>query len=237
MLCDTGIIQVLQIDENGERASRIDCPDALIPAPGKYILAYSIDEPDSVLGKPLFAVGFPRRMDGTTPYLLGPVPLSWVPGTRLHLQGPYGRGFHLPPSCRRIALAAFGESCTRILPLIPEAIESGADVALFTQRGIPESISLPTVVEINPLSALPEALSWANFLAIDVAPGMLPNLRSSLRLGPHDCIPCPTQVLITIPMPCGTVAECGACAVKTKKPGYKLVCKDGPVFPINQLDW
>jgi hypothetical protein len=237
MLSDTGIIQVIQINENGERAGRIDCLNALIPTPGKYILAYNIDEPDSVLGKTLFAVGLSRRTDDITPYLLGPVPPSWVPGTRLHLRGPYGRGFHLPPSCRRIALAAFGDSCARILPLIPDAIKSGADVALFTTRGISESESLPAVVEINPISALPDALSWANFLAIDVTPGMLPDLRSSLGLDPHDRIPCPTQVLIAIPMPCGTVAECGACAVKMKKSGYKLACKDGPVFDIDQLDW
>ncbi len=237
MLHDTGIIRVIQIDENGDRAARIDCPNALFPSPGKYILACNPEEPDSAIGKPLFAVGYSKKLDSTEPPLLGPLPTSWVPGTILHLRGPHGHGFRLPPSLRRIALAAFGDSCARLLPLIPQAIESGADVALFTPTDTPKSISLPTEVEINPISALPEVLSWANFLAIDISLDMLPNLRDSLGVRPYEGVPCLTQVLITTPMPCGSVAECGACSVQTKKGGYKLACKDGPVFDLSQLDW
>jgi hypothetical protein len=237
MLYDTGIIKVIQIDDAQERAARIDCPEALIPSPGKYTLAHNLEEPDSATGQPLYAVGLPDLLDITEPPLLGPIPPSWVPGTRLHLRGPHGHGFHIPPSSHRIALAAFGNSSARLLPLIPDAIESGADVALFTLTPTQQSLSLPPAVEIHPLSALQESLSWANFLAIDITPDMLPDLRQVLQFGPHDRIPCQAQALIYMPMPCSALAECGACAVPTQKSGYKLACKDGPVFDLNQLDW
>jgi hypothetical protein len=37
--------------------------------------------------------------------------------------------------------------------------------------------------------------------------------------------------LITVPMPCGGMGDCGVCNVMTKK-GPRLVCKDGPVFDL-----
>lgn len=237
MMYDTGIIRVIQIDDTQKRAARIDCPENLYPPPGKYTLAYNPDEPESATGQPLFAVGLPEALDNSTPPLLGPLPPSWVPGTRLLLRRPQGHGFHIPSTARRIALAAFGASSARLLPLIPAAIEYGADVALFTQTPTQQSISLPPAVEIHPLSTLPEALSWANYLAIDITPAMLPDLPQVLGLGPHDRIPFQAQALIYMPMPCGAVAECGACAVPSRRSGYKLACKDGPVFDLNQLEW
>jgi NAD(P)H-flavin reductase len=35
-------------------------------------------------------------------------------------------------------------------------------------------------------------------------------------------------------MPCGGVADCGACAVETRL-GWKLACEDGPVFDLIDL--
>jgi dihydroorotate dehydrogenase electron transfer subunit len=42
------------------------------------------------------------------------------------------------------------------------------------------------------------------------------------------------QILIHTPVPCGGVAECGVCAV-TSKSGWKLACRDGPVFDWREL--
>jgi dihydroorotate dehydrogenase electron transfer subunit len=62
-------------------------------------------------------------------------------------------------------------------------------------------------------------------------------LRKSLQLRAHEYLPCPAQVLVTSPMPCGGIAECGVCALPLRKKGYVLTCKDGPVFNLNQLRW
>jgi hypothetical protein len=233
---NTGIIKVIQIDEDGNRSAYVDVPTFTYPGPGKYILANDLGDPDSALGTPLFPVGLSGTLDSRESPALGPIPWSWTPGTRLNLCGPLGHGFHLPVDFRRLALAAFGGVIARLLPLIPQAIKSEADIAIFTNATNQQS-SLPPAVEIHPLSSLVENLSWASFLAIDIPLEVLPDLRSALNLGPQDRIPVATQVLVQVPMPCSGLADCGACAVPTRKAGYKLACKDGPVFEINELDW
>ena len=45
----------------------------------------------------------------------------------------------------------------------------------------------------------------------------------------------PAQFSLDAYMACGTGA-CQGCAVRTKD-GYKLVCKDGPVFRADEIDW
>jgi dihydroorotate oxidase B, electron transfer subunit (EC 1.3.3.1) len=47
--------------------------------------------------------------------------------------------------------------------------------------------------------------------------------------------PLPCQVSIEERMACG-VGVCLGCAVSAKS-GYKRVCKDGPVFDIDEIDW
>jgi hypothetical protein len=42
------------------------------------------------------------------------------------------------------------------------------------------------------------------------------------------------QALVITPMPCGGIAECGVCAVTARR-GWKLACKDGPVFDLTEL--
>jgi len=42
------------------------------------------------------------------------------------------------------------------------------------------------------------------------------------------------QVLVVTPMPCGGLAECGVCAFTTRR-GWKMACKDGPVFDLSEL--
>jgi len=237
MLNETGIIKVIQLDENGDRAARIDCADSLYPGPGRFILATLAGEVDSILGWPLFPVGLPGGMADFHAPLLGPLPATWSPGTQLHLRGPLGHGFHLPRDIRRLALAAFGDSPARLLPLISLAIESGADVAIFTRDPVLTNTALPPAVEIHPLSALSEVLPWANFLAMDLPLETLTELRRILNLDPYEGMPCNAEALVWTPMPCMSLAECGACAVPVRKAKYKLACKDGPVFSLSELDW
>lgn len=45
----------------------------------------------------------------------------------------------------------------------------------------------------------------------------------------------PTEVSLEENMACG-IGACYGCPVKTKQ-GYKLVCKDGPVFKANEIVW
>ena len=192
-------------------------------------LALNPDEADTVLGWSLFPMG----LDSASGLVAGPIPPTWGPGTTLNLRGPLGSGFAIPEVITRLALIAFDESAARLLPLINPALENNADIAIFSQAPLPP---LPPAIEIHPLSTVAEALKWANFIVLNLPWQQVPNLRPMLGLSPHDYLPCPAQALITIPMPCARVGDCGACAVKARR-GYKLACKDGPVFNLSILEW
>ncbi|HBY08103.1 MAG TPA: hypothetical protein DEH22_10080, partial [Chloroflexi bacterium] len=63
-----------------------------------------------------------------------------------------------------------------------------------------------------------------------------PSLRQMLGLEPQAYLPRPVQALLTLPLPCAGVGECGACAVPLRRKSYALACKDGPVFDLKQVD-
>jgi hypothetical protein len=151
----------------------------------------------------------------------------------LALRGPLGQGFSLPENARRVALISLAETPARLLPLASQAVNEQLAVALFTDAPL---IGLPAALEIQPLAALSEALTWADFIAIELPLGSLPELRQRLDMSAADRLPCPAQALIITPMPCAGMAECGACAVPAMR-GWKLACREGPVFDLNELSW
>jgi hypothetical protein len=111
------------------------------------------------------------------------------------------------------------------------ALEGGAAVVLVAET-IPWGF--PTEVEVQPLSAAAEAAAWADYLAIDIERDYLPESLELLGGQTRKSGPSVAQVLVSTDMPCGGLAECGVCAVRTRK-GWKLVCKDGPVFELSEL--
>jgi len=205
----------------------IECPAPAIPLPGQYLLARDLEDQDAPLGTPLFPAGFE-----TTGFLAaGPFPTRWAPGTALGLYGPLGHGFNPPRGAHNLALAALGETVARLLPLVSAALDQGAAVALCSDAPLPQ---LPTAVEAYPASALPDLLAWAGYLALDLPAGALPELRQRMGLDAHARPPIPVQALVQAPMPCAGVGACGVCAVRAGK-GWKLACKDGPVFDLEEL--
>jgi dihydroorotate dehydrogenase electron transfer subunit len=219
----------IALDASGRLAARIACPAAAVPAPGRFSLAVVIGDTDAVLPVTLFASQSSTHGFWAAP----PLPSSWIPGLNLRLRGPLGKGFSLPASTRRLALAAGGDSNARLASLAQQAAAQGADIAWFTDLPLP---TLPASQEVNPLSLLPDAPAWADFLALDLPLVSLPGLRAALGLPPERRLPCPAQALLRTPMPCGGVADCGACAVPARR-GWKLACQDGPVFDLDELEW
>jgi NAD(P)H-flavin reductase len=231
-----GKVLELQRLQDGATTFKITCPSKMVPAPGQYLAANRLENEDAVLAFPLFPAGFSSdaAVDGTAFFSTLPSePFQGLPGTNLRLFGPLGRGFNLPGEISKLALVALGNTAVRLLPLIPNALEQGVDIALFAQVALPQ---LPTAVEIHPLSALPEMIAWADFAAFDLPLKSLYVLRDMLGLLPYAKLACPAQALITSPMPCLAMAACGVCAVPARR-GYKLACKDGPVFDLNMLRW
>jgi dihydroorotate dehydrogenase electron transfer subunit len=160
-----------------------------------------------------------------------PLPLNWQPGTELRLRGPLGNGFSVPNGVQRLALVAWGDSLARLLPLVELPAAREAAVAVFTDAALP---SLPAAVEASPLSALPDALPWADFLAVDISIDSLSELRRSLGLAAGQRLPCAGGALVLSPTPCGGLADCGVCAIPARQ-GFRLLCKDGPVVDLADL--
>lgn len=219
-----GWVKEMRIEASGQLAALISCPSQAIPPPGCYLLASS---DDAVLASPLF---LGAKSEGGF-LAAAPVEISWEPGMQLHLRGPHGKGFSLPADTRRLALAGLGNTITRLLPLAELAINQNAAVSLFSDASFP---SLPSAIEASLLAALPEALAWADFLVLDLALEDLPFLRDRLGLARQAPVRCPGQALVLAPMPCAGLAECGVCALRTRK-GWKLACRDGPVFRLDEL--
>ena len=218
----TGTGQILElILQDGNRYVRVSCPANLIPAPGQYLLAS--DGSDSTLPLPLYHTD--SAFQGFV--AAAPVSAAWNPGLILHLRGPLGRGFSLPLAARRVGLVALDDSPVRLRGLVRPALNQEAAIVLV---GGSASDGLPDEVEVQPLSALPDILKWADYLAFDVARENLLPLQERIGRQPLSAI-WGAQVLVGTPVPCGGIADCGVCAI-TLNSEWKLGCKDGPVF-----DW
>jgi len=223
----TGKGQVVElILENGYRHARISCNAQLIPSPGQYLLAGAASHPDPL---PVSLFSTESTLNSFT--ACAPIPEAWTPGTEIYLRGPLGHGFTLPPSVRQVALFAFDDSPARMLGLLHSALKQNAAVVLVCDES---ELQLPDEVEVQPYSALEEILEWADYVALDVMRENLSRLKEIVGKKNQMSVKKDAQVLIRTPMPCGGVADCGVCAV-TSKSGWKLSCKDGPVFDWDEI--
>ncbi len=217
----------LRLEGDGLFGGRIAVPPRLSLKPGQYLLA-TARRPAQTLPDVLF----PSSISNDEILLAPPLPPDWLPGTELSLRGPQGKGFHLPATARRLALGALDSHPFRLLPLLAPALAQGLEIALFTPLIPP---SLPPEVEVLPVTALPDAPAWADYLALDLPWTALPQLRFRLDLQPGRPLPCQAEVLVVMAMPCGGLASCGVCAIKSRS-GWKFTCQDGPVFDFETLD-
>lgn len=226
----TAHLSALLLERYQNAAARLQLPRAALPRPGQYLQAHNPADAETALATQLFASSHePPAGDGETAELAiaGPLPANWQPGARLRLRGPLGRGFSLPENTRHLALAAVGRNPGRLLPLVAGASE----VALFCDESIGE---LPSHIEVQPLAALPSALTWADFVAIDLPPNQIDELPRRLNI--HEQAPknLRGQALLTPPMPCGGLAQCGVCSLAAPRRPL-LACSSGPVFALADL--
>ncbi len=222
-------IKLLEVFKLGdELAGVIDLPRSAWPEPGQYLPAQRASGALEILTTSLF------RVSGEIDRLcVGSLPADWSPGDMLNLLPPHGHGFQVPPSAHRIGLVTLSVSPSRLLPLIPPALASGASVALFCDSQLPPDLPnrIPSAVEITPFTSLTDDLTWPDFLAVDLPLESLPRLREVLET---EHLPFEGQALIRTAMPCHGIGQCGVCSVQTSK-GWRLTCEDGPVFPLKEV--
>jgi dihydroorotate dehydrogenase electron transfer subunit len=225
----TGRVNEIRLDAGGNREALIACPQEAIPQAGQYLHASDLDDPEEVLGVALFLAEKSAHGFWAAPG----IPNLWRLGMNLSLVGPLGHGFELPWEVHRLGLVALGETVARLMPLIGQIGQPHAGAALFTDLPLPR---MPALLEAYPLASLVEALDWPDFLVVDLPIEKLPELKNMLGLSEGSRLTCPAQALVTTSMPCVGLAQCGACAVPSRR-GWKLACEDGPVFDLQQLKW
>lgn len=226
MLETTLTLQTITLEAPGLRGATLTCPRGLLPAPGQYWLAHA-----PALDEPLPIALFAAKITPDGVHIAPLLPDGWMAGMQIAVRGPQGKGFRLPELTRRVALVALDAAPHRLLPLMDLALRQGAAVTLYASL-IPRN--LPDAVEALPLDMASEARGWADYLALDVPLSKLAQIPARLGLKPFEPLGCPAQALIHTAMPCGGNAECGVCAVPFGR-GWKLACKDGPVFDLKPL--
>lgn len=221
------LIEIFNIGE--ERSGVFDLPSKLWPSPGQYLPCQRIQTEPDVLPTSLFPLISPPDS-----LALGPIPDSWLPGDRITFLPPQGNGYTLPPTARRVGLLALSLSPAQVLTLAHPALAQYADVSLFFDAHEDQSSLLnhvPSAVEVVPLSALPETLSWLDFLAVEAT---IPDLEPLSALLPSSHLTFEGQIRIRTAMPCRGMGECGVCGIRTHH-GWRMVCSDGPVFPLQEV--
>lgn len=195
--------------------------------PGQYVTAIAL-ESDEILPSILFP------LDWNENGILLPEPerVKWQVGTILKLHAPLGNGFKPPLSARRFALVDPAGSAERLLPILK--LPQAGEAAIVVLREMAD-LELPEEVEALPVSALGEILDWADYIAIDWAFNAPIADLSGFGFAQGFSNRADIQVLMRFPVFCGLNSECGLCSVKTRR-GWKLGCKDGPVFDWNELE-
>jgi len=168
------------------------------------------------------------------------------PGDELEAMGPLGKGFSLPSRPESLLLIAGGTGIAPLLFLAEAATEAGHRVSLL--------LGAATASELYPADLLPRGLRTlratedgsmgtrgkvTELLASVSAPfarvyaaGPVEMYRELKQRSELQGVP--IEVTLEVRMACGFGA-CLGCSIPTG-PGNKLVCRDGPVFDLGELD-
>jgi len=209
----------------GESKSRLRITPALpAPAqPGQYYRAFAPGTAQ-VLPVPLY----PFLGESDSMVLCGNFP-AWQTSAKLLLEGPYGNGFSSSLKARRLLIHAIDESLEeRLYSLAMDVLQASADVAWVSEA---LTLDLPPQIEVLKETEFGDAIQWSDGCALAVPLARLPNLPGELVIKPAERHK--VEVMIDAPFVCGN-AQCGVCAVETRS-GWKLACKEGPVFPYGEL--
>jgi NAD(P)H-flavin reductase len=218
----TGLEQI-----NDEVCVQIKPQPFLQPIAGQFFQVFAADSNDL-----LPTLLHPCRMSSTELVLCGDIPKSWMPGTELHLRGPRGNGFHIPPLTRRVALTTLDHfNVNHLMALAAASLANSAEVTLFTNQPLSD---LAPEIEVLPLEELNQIKDWADYLAAVLLPNQVNAFRNGLQLNAGRKIPFSAEVMLEMPMICDESSACGVCAVYTSR-GWRLACKDGPVFALDDL--
>jgi dihydroorotate dehydrogenase electron transfer subunit len=223
--------------------------------PGQFVSVKVSDELEPLLKRPI-SVHQVDREKGSFKLLyeiLGPGTKALAtrkPGEVLNILGPLGSGFNLNKGTN--LLVAGGMGIAPLTFLANEAVKSAKDLHIFIGsktknfvlledhfRALGAHVHVATEDGSLGEKGLVTTL-LTKVLATHTAPtttiytcGPKAMLKEISRIAKEHNVPC--QVSTEAYMACG-IGACKGCAVETVG-GYKMACKDGPVFNAEELKW
>jgi len=178
-------------------------------------------------------------------------------GEKISVMGPLGRGFSLPEENRKPILVAGGIG-TAPLHFLAGALKNKS---MEFMAGFTKSVD---IIPLDQETGHNTGLSIATDDGSKGYPGMVTdlldeylsrNIRGNVHMAIYACGPSamlkkvssiaaryniPCQVSLEALMACG-LGACQGCAVRILsqdgRPAYRHVCKDGPVFSSQSIDW
>jgi len=223
----------------------LDCPEISHEAhPGQFVMVHCGEE--TVLRRPLSI----HRIEGDKLALLYAVigkGTQWLAECRaddmLDIFGPLGDGFTAQPDSRNLLLVAGGMGIAPLCFLAEESLGQGRNVTILYGTANEDRYHLPAgVTELAATEdgsvgykgmiteLVPEHAEWADQI---FACGPLPMYRAMSQV--PELKNKPVQVSLEMRMGCG-MGTCYACTIRTRQ-GLRQVCKDGPVFNLNDIIW
>lgn len=177
-------------------------------------------------------------------------------GDHLDILGPLGLGF-TPTDAETEAVLVGGGVGLAPLYYLAKQMVTGGRVSLFVGGKTKEDILCVTEFErlgVETYVATDDGTLGASGLVTDVmerhlegnlrsktifACGPMPMLKAVAEIARRRALPC--QVSLEAYMACG-MGACLGCVVKGRDhgehtPDYRCVCKDGPVFDFQELQW
>lgn len=225
--------QIRQVHSRlGLQSLTLQLEGSLSFTPGQYLAANLADDTLAVLPEILFIEKIAGHQMTICPAKLD----GWHPGKTVIFRGPLGKGMDIPQFAKRLAIISLDDNPARVLSLAAFGLEKQMDVVMVggwvTEKALTADIA-PSI-ELAPLTQITELALWADYLLLDVPHARLGEIEKMVQTVPALLRPGFAQVLVAADMPCAGIADCGICAVKTRR-GYKLSCHDGPVFQLGEL--
>ncbi|MFC1912748.1 dihydroorotate dehydrogenase electron transfer subunit [Chloroflexota bacterium] len=248
-------------DISGSWIIQLNCPEIAREAnPGQFVMVrcgeeFTLPRPFSIhqATDDYISIFFAAWEDGKG--------TSWLSQRKVNdtveLFGPLGNGFSIDLASRKLLLIAGGMGIAPLYFLAEQALDHGHLVKLL--RGVtgeskpsgrpnppqhyPEEL-LPSGLEIETITSShdgrtgmvidllrPEVVDWADqvFICGPNAMYQSPEIQGLLLKRK------PVQISLEVRMACG-LGVCYTCTVKTRN-GLKQVCKDGPVFDLEEILW
>ncbi len=238
---------------------RVDSPDLAAEArPGQFIMVRVNDGIDPCLRRPFSISG--TEQGGVVRILYKVVGKGTVilsnkrAGDKLSVLGPLGKGFEITQRAEHLFIVAGGIGIAPML-FLSQAVDKKAVTFMAGFRtsdeiidpasvGIKQDISFATDdgskgYHGRVTDLLEQEIIKHRDNAIGVyACGPVPMLKALSSISDKYRIPC--KVSMETFMACG-LGACQGCVVRSASVSdqisYHHVCKDGPVFDINEIDW